>query len=80
MIYEYNCPDCQNVFEVVKRLSEIDRVEVCPQCSGTSSTRAIGAPGFTTSENLGRKKAPEEFRSFLRTLHKNTPGSQMDVD
>lgn len=80
MIYEYACSDCNHVFEVVKRLAEIDRVEACPQCGSQETARKIFAPGFTTSESLGRVKAPGEFRDLLKTIHTRTPGSQMELD
>lgn len=80
MIYTYQCKDCKHVFEVVKRLAEIDKVEPCKECSGEDTERIVSAAGFTNSDSLGRRKAPEEFRDWMRTLHKNTPGSLMDVD
>ncbi len=80
MIYTYRCAACSQDFEVVKRLAEIDRVEVCQACGCEKTERVIAAAGFTTSESLGRRKAPAEFRDFLKTLHRNTPGSLMDVD
>ena len=80
MIYAYQCKNCGHHFEVVKRLSEIDRVEACGECKSESTERVLAPPGFTTSESLGRRKAPSDFRDFLRTLHRNTPGSKMDLD
>lgn len=80
MIYQYACKSCQHPFEVVKRLAEFDRVEACPQCNSEDTHRVITVAGFTTSESLGRKKAPEEFRDFLKVIHKNTPGSNMEID
>lgn len=81
MIYAYRCTACSHDFEVVKRLAEIDRVETCPVCQSDETGRVVaGAAGFTTSESLGRRKAPAEFRDFLKTLHRNTPGSKMDID
>lgn len=80
MIYVYQCTSCGHDFEVVKRLAEIDRVEACAECGSEKTQRVVHAPGFTTSESLGRRKAPQDFRDFLKTLHRNTPGSKMDVD
>lgn len=33
-IYEYECQDCQNVLEVIQRISE-EPLSHCPDCSGT---------------------------------------------
>jgi predicted transcriptional regulator len=32
-------------------------------------------PGFTSSESLGRIKAPAEFRDLLKAIKKENPGS-----
>lgn len=80
MIYQYACKPCGHNFEVTKKLAEIDRAEACPECQSGETQRVINVPGFTTSESLGRKKAPEDFRFFLKRLHKNTPGSMMELD
>lgn len=80
MIYTYQCQSCQHVFDVTKKLAEIDRVEVCGECNAEVTTRVIAPPGFTSVESLGRRKAPAEFRDWLRVLHKNTPGSKMELD
>ncbi len=41
MIYDYRCLKCEFEFEVIKRLADIDRVENCPECGG-STDRFIG--------------------------------------
>ena len=80
MIYAYSCKGCGHRWDVTKRLAEIDRVEPCPECKSEDSMRVPHTSGFTTSESLGRVKAPSEFRDFLKVIHKNTPGSKMELD
>lgn len=43
--YPYRC-ECGNEFEVIKRMSEIDRVERCQLCQ-RKAVRAIGLTNFT---------------------------------
>lgn len=43
MIYEYSC--CNEIFEVIKPLREIDRVESCPIC-GDAARRIISQNTF----------------------------------
>jgi putative FmdB family regulatory protein len=31
-IYEYNCPDCETTFELMRPLREADEDAVCPGC------------------------------------------------
>lgn len=42
MIYPYRCDPCEAIFDVVKKLADFDRVEVCPKC-GTTAQRTIAA-------------------------------------
>lgn len=79
MIYAYRCPE-GHCFDVTKRLAEIDREERCPECGAVGERYISTTKGFTTSESLGLKKPPEDFRHFMRVLHNNTPGSKMVVD
>ena len=80
MIYHYVCTGCGHHFDVVKKLAEIDRVEVCPECVTDITKRIIHAPGFTTSESLGRRKAPDGFRDIIKTIHQSTPGSKINLE
>ena len=80
MLYDYRCESCGAEWEVRKPLSEIDRTEYCVECGSNHTTRVVRAPGFTTSESLGRRKAPEGFRSMLKQIHNATPGSKINLE
>ena len=80
MIYTYRCSTCDVQWDVTKRLADIDRSELCIACASSDTCRVPAAAGFTDSDSLGRRKAPREFRDFLKVIHRNTPGSQMDID
>lgn len=32
-IYDYRCKNCQDTFEVTKRIAQADEVETCPHCN-----------------------------------------------
>ena len=80
MLYVYACNGCRLEWEVNKRLADIDRPEPCPNCDCGDTHRLPQASGFTTSESLGRVKAPSDFRDFVRKIHKDTPGSKIEVE
>lgn len=42
-IYDYKCSQCDTVKEVIKKISELDREELCATCSGHMD-RLIVAP------------------------------------
>lgn len=85
MIYDYKCDACGHIFERTSRMSdrEVPLSEPCPECKKENVVqRYMGnqTMGWSDAIQLGMKKSPEEWRSFLRTLHKNTPGSMIDAD
>lgn len=77
--YDFRCKKCDHTFE--KSLSFSEREEYpktnkCPECGDGEIIQYIGGVcGFTTSESLGRKKAPDGFREILRRMKKAHPGS-----
>lgn len=77
--YKYKCETCGETHEALRKIDERDSNFACPSCGSSETKRLIsGAPGFTTSESLGLKKAPREFREFLDGIHKRTPGSNIN--
>jgi putative FmdB family regulatory protein len=45
VIYPYAC-QCGHEFEVIKRIAEIDRPEICPKCSSSEVKRYISRTHF----------------------------------
>jgi len=51
-IYEYNCPDCDITFELMRPLSEADKDASCPRCHHQS--RRIMSPCVSfTRDSIG---------------------------
>jgi putative FmdB family regulatory protein len=44
-LYEYRCEDCDNVFEVFKKMKD-QTPEVCPKCLQFNTKKLISAPGW----------------------------------
>jgi len=44
--YEYKCERCGNRFEVVKSMSEFERIEKCPDCHVNAIRIISGGTGF----------------------------------
>jgi len=70
MIYPYNCPACNSNFDVIKRISEIDNVEKCPNCDNivTKENRKIAATQFF----YGAKVEHDEWCPGLGCVVKNS--------
>jgi len=49
--YEYVCDDCHEEFEVKKKMSESDRVEYCPHCTGMAR-RIFNPTHFTWGKGM----------------------------
>ncbi|MHC4442075.1 MAG: FmdB family zinc ribbon protein [Planctomycetota bacterium] len=58
-IYEYQCRQCQHVFEVLVRSAKDEKNLACPQCKGRSIDRQLsvfsarGAESSAPSTSLG---------------------------
>jgi putative FmdB family regulatory protein len=40
-IYEYQCNQCEQAFEMVRRFSEADLSPTCPQCESANTQRKL---------------------------------------
>ena len=47
--YEYECPTCESLHEVIKRISQLADTEVCPECSAPMIHVIVSPPGVNTS-------------------------------
>lgn len=76
--YTHRCDTCDHSEQVYLKIADRDsRVGAhCAifGCEG-KMTRPPEMPGFTSSESLGRVKAPSEFRDLLKAIKKENPGS-----
>lgn len=66
MIYCYECRDCDHMFEVLKRVKDIDRVENCPECSSEETQRYLTPCGF-----YGEKVEDAEYNPAFGQVVKN---------
>jgi len=42
--YAFTCPDCQENFELRRRIAERDESTQCPRCNGVNSSRKLSVP------------------------------------
>ena len=81
-IYAYQCTECQEVFDMNKKIAERDSIESdeCPACKAVGKiTRLVSAPTIGYGVTIGASgKPPDGFREVLRNIHKRAPGSQLD--
>lgn len=77
--YTYRCQACGASETRYAKISERDALvgSGCAATDGCNGTliRPPEVPGFTTSESLGRVKAPAEFRNLLSHIAKENPRS-----
>ncbi len=62
-IYEYQCPNCGQVFDKLMSFSEADKLPVCPSC-GEKETRKLitaGAVIGTSSSGASLRPASNPF-------------------
>jgi len=60
--YDYKCNECGQVFEVFRRLSELDKEVNCPNCGSKKTERVFSIPyieGETVAgSEYGKTEAP----------------------
>lgn len=79
-IYEFVCNQCESLFEITCKISELKTKEhSCPICSSSDIVQHIfTAPIRAESHRIGTNQRQQEFKDVLNRIHKTTPGSQLD--
>jgi len=56
-IYEYLCPNCQTEFELMRPMSEADKVATCPKC-GSAGQKLLSGFGSKTGSYIQAPATP----------------------
>lgn len=75
-IYEYQCPDCRHVFEILQKISE-EPLKKCPKCNKESLQKLISASGFQLK---GTGWYATDFRNKGKPQAKDTPAQSDNKD
>ena len=77
MIYEYECTNCDNIFDIMCKMSEYQTPRQCPKC-GTISVRFYGNQNMMAipHERIGRAKVPDGFKDVLRIIRDKAIGGE----
>lgn len=68
-LYDRKCRSCDELFEVMCKISEKDNVQECPSCGSIDGTWMVGtAPRLIEPERLGRLKRGDT-REVLSKIH-----------
>lgn len=57
-IYEYQCSDCEEEFEIMCSMSERDESPECPKCGGTSTERQMSSFAVGSASTMDASKYP----------------------
>ena len=72
------CNDCNEEFEVMCKISEMDNPHECSKCKSTNWTRQITAPMICDPVRVGVVKKDTGFKEVLQKIHEKTAGSQLN--
>lgn len=59
--YDYKCKECGQVFEVFRRLSELDKEVNCPNCGSEKTERVFSIPHIEGETVAGSGYGKTEF-------------------
>lgn len=78
-LYDFQCDDCSEIFEVSCKISERSGPHSCPKCSSTNvSSKILSAPKIGDSITLGLNQHQRAFKEVLNKVHAKTPGSVLN--
>jgi len=64
-IYEFECKDCENLFEeLIFTAQQSSETVVCPSCGSKNSKKLISAPSSGCTGSSGKGCAPTSFGGF----------------
>ncbi|MBI5353641.1 MAG: zinc ribbon domain-containing protein [Chloroflexi bacterium] len=53
-LYDFQCKECGEIFEVTLRFSEADRIPACPKCESKNTKKQLSKiAAFVTSSSSG---------------------------
>jgi len=70
--YDYECKECGKVFEVFRRLSELDEAVSCPNCGSEKPLRVFSIPHIEGETVAGSGYGKTEFPPISRGLGRGT--------
>jgi putative FmdB family regulatory protein len=78
-LYDYQCMDCQTMFEVSCKISEKSNPHECPNCQSTKTeSRILSAPKVGDSIALGLNQHQRGFKEVLNKIHARAAGSALN--
>ena len=78
-LYDYQCTECETVFEVSCKISEKGDPHPCPNCQSTKTgSTIISAPRLGDSIALGLNQHQRAFKEVLNKIHKRAAGSALN--
>lgn len=78
-LYDFQCVECETVFEVSCKIAEKSNPHECPNChSSKTESRIFTAPKHGDSIRLGLNQHQRGFKEVLNNIHKRTSGSALN--
>jgi hypothetical protein len=74
--YDFQCANCEYIFEVTCKISEKQNPHACPECLSThTESKIFSAPHLGDSVSLGYNPHQRGFKEVLNKIHKKSAGS-----
>lgn len=78
-LYDFQCVECETIFEVQCKMSEKQNPHSCPNCESIKTeSRILSAPRLSDSISLGLNQHQRGFKEVLKKIHTKTSGSVLN--
>lgn len=65
-VYDYECQQCSNTFDVAKALADLNRSEACPECTSHQTSRVISRTHFYGASDWDKAEYNPAFGKVIR--------------
>lgn len=77
-LYDYQCQECKQVFEVRCKIAERTQKRECPACGSLNTGQAFISAPQVNADPIGGNQHRKAFREVLNKIHQKSPGSTLN--
>lgn len=77
-LYDFQCKECEQFFEVQCKIAERTQKKECPACGSLNTDQAFIRAPQINADPIGGNQHRKAFREVLNKIHQKSPGSTLN--